>query len=108
MVGDATACRGSSPSAGPSSSGTGTEPVATAWATTMTPPSAPTVSTAAVAAVVVQSTVGERLTRASIGGRTRSRKYDSPTSTSDGVMYCEDTDPRSLSGSSRQAHGPTR
>jgi hypothetical protein len=52
----------------------GTAPVATAWATTMIPPSAPTVSTAAVAAVVVQSTEADRLTRAPTGGRTKPRK----------------------------------
>lgn len=63
MIGDAAAGAGTPPSAGPRSRGIGTAPVATAWATTMTPPIAPTVSTAAVAAVVVQSTEGERLTR---------------------------------------------
>lgn len=74
MVGVATAGARTPPSAGPRSSGMGTAPVATAWATTMIPPSAPTVSTAAVAAVVVQSTEADRLTRAPTGGRTKPRK----------------------------------
>jgi len=85
------------PSAGPSSSGIGTAPVATACATTITPPSAPTVSTAAVAAVVVQSVLDDRLATPSTG-RIRSRKYDSPRSTSDGDIKCEEDTCPSIAG----------
>jgi hypothetical protein len=95
MIGDPTAGCDTPLGAGPSSIGTGigTEPVTTVWAITMIPPNAPTVSTAAVAAVVVQSTAGGRPTRTSPGGHIRSRKYDSSQSTSDGDISCEDTDP---------------
>ena len=111
MVGVPTAACGATPSAGPSSSGTGTAPVATAWATTMIPPSAPTVSTAAVAAVVVQSAAGARLTSASAEGHLSSRKYDSPRAASDGDIIGEDgedTDPPYTDEQFKRTHGPTR
>jgi hypothetical protein len=71
---DSRTCCGGASAAG---SGIGTEPLTMDWATTVMPPSAPTVSTDDVAAVFVQFIVSARRTTTSDGGTGTSRESDS-------------------------------
>jgi hypothetical protein len=95
MAGSRAPGAGSAPGTVPSATGNGIggAPVAIAWATTVIAPNAPTVITAAVAAVLVQSMGFARLTSPSTRGSSNSRESTSSRFRNRGGIGCEDTDP---------------